>query len=179
MSNCSQAPHAASSDIPCVDGYLYRYIDTLIRIQTEYMSFKNRSTISSCNDFQEHKQHFQKKCYFSQTALLWFEVLQHLSPALSGAFWLVVDLSMLATSVPSYSEGQQEWPTTVLYSPEIDTSKFTLHILWDTPGGFRWLKSILLMYVESDVKVSVCLFILPNTVSFKNSIFYVDEPWDC
>jgi hypothetical protein len=34
--NCSQAPPAASPDIPCVDGSLYRYIDTSIGIQTEY-----------------------------------------------------------------------------------------------------------------------------------------------
>jgi len=32
----------------------------------------------------------------------------------------------------------------VWYSPEIDASKFTLHILWDTPGGFYWLRNIVL-----------------------------------
>ena len=47
---------------------------------------------------------------------------------------------------PRYSEGQQECPPRVWYSPEIDASKFTLHILSDTPGGFQWLKYILLMY---------------------------------
>jgi len=46
---------------------------------------------------------------------------------------------------PSYSEGQQECPPRVWYSPEIDASKFTLHILSDTPGVFQWLKFILLM----------------------------------
>ena len=45
----------------------------------------------------------------------------------------------------SYSEGQPECPSRVLYSPEIDASKFTLHILSDTPGGFMWLKYSLLM----------------------------------
>jgi len=30
-------------------------------------------------------------------------------------------------------------------TPEIDASKFTLHILSDTSGGFQWLKYILLM----------------------------------
>ena len=45
----------------------------------------------------------------------------------------------------SYSEGRQVFPPRVWYSPEIDASKFTLHILSDTPGGFQWLKYILLM----------------------------------
>jgi len=46
---------------------------------------------------------------------------------------------------PSYSECRPECPPRVWYSPEIDPSKFTLHILSDTPGGFQWLKYILLM----------------------------------
>jgi len=46
---------------------------------------------------------------------------------------------------PSYSEGRQESPPSVWYSPEIDASKFTLHILTHTPGGFQWLKYILMM----------------------------------
>jgi len=45
----------------------------------------------------------------------------------------------------SYPEGQPECPPRVWYSPEIDPSKFTLHILSDTPGVFEWLKYILLM----------------------------------
>jgi len=45
----------------------------------------------------------------------------------------------------SYSEGLPEYPTRVWYSPEIDASKFTLHILSDTPGVFERLKYILLM----------------------------------
>jgi len=46
---------------------------------------------------------------------------------------------------PSYSEGRPECPPRVWYSPEIDASKFTLHILSDTPGVFQRLKYILLM----------------------------------
>jgi len=46
---------------------------------------------------------------------------------------------------PSYSEGRQECPPRVRDSPEIDKSKFSLHILSDTPGGLQWLKYILLM----------------------------------
>ena len=51
----------------------------------------------------------------------------------------------LVVGAPNYSAGQQECPPRVWYSPEIDTSKFTLHILSDTPGGFQYLKYILLM----------------------------------
>jgi len=36
---------------------------------------------------------------------------------------------------PSYSQGRPECPPRVSYSPDIDASKFTLHILSDTPGG--------------------------------------------
>jgi len=44
-----------------------------------------------------------------------------------------------------YSEGWLKCPPKVWYSPEIDASKFTLHILSDTPGSFQRLKYILLM----------------------------------
>jgi hypothetical protein len=54
-----------------------------------------------------------------------------------GATMLIVHASRLVTGAPSYSEGQQECPPRVRYSPEIDASKFTLHILSDTSGGFQ------------------------------------------
>jgi len=73
---------------------------------------------------------------------LWFEVLPDMSPAVPGAPRLVV-------GAPSYSDGRQECPPRVWYSPEIDTSKFTLHILSDTPGGFQWLKYIVLMLCKA------------------------------
>ena len=38
---------------------------------------------------------------------------------------------------PSYSDGPPECPPRVWFSPEIDASKFILHILSDTPGGFQ------------------------------------------
>jgi len=50
---------------------------------------------------------------------------------------------------PSYSEGRPEYPPRVWYSPEIDASKFALHILSDTPGVFQRLKYILLMKLVS------------------------------
>jgi hypothetical protein len=46
---------------------------------------------------------------------------------------------------PSYSEGRLEYPPRIRYSAEIDASKFTLHILSDTPGVFQRVKYILLM----------------------------------
>jgi len=48
---------------------------------------------------------------------------------------------------PSYSEGQLECPPRVWYSPQIDTSKFTLHILSDTSGGSQGPRYSLLMNV--------------------------------
>ena len=50
---------------------------------------------------------------------------------------------------PSYSEGRPECPPWVWFSPEIDTSNFTLRLLSHTPGGSQWLKYILLMWDES------------------------------
>jgi len=66
----------------------------------------------------------------------------------AGTPRFVAGAPRVAISAPSYSEGRQECPPRVWYSPEIDASKFTLHILSDTPGDFQWLKYILLMYPE-------------------------------
>jgi hypothetical protein len=46
---------------------------------------------------------------------------------------------------PSYSDGLPECPPSVLYSPEIDTSKLTILILSETAVGFQWLKDIVVM----------------------------------
>jgi len=51
----------------------------------------------------------------------------------------------LVVRTSSCSEGRQECPPRAWYSPEFDSSKFTLHMLSDTPGGIQWLKYILLM----------------------------------
>jgi len=166
------------------------------------MSFNNRWTICSSYDFQAHQQRSQRRCCFSQTALLWFEELPDLAPALRGLSPAHADFSPAHADLslvhpdlpaafrrrsqahrrrsqllpgaskvlsraprysqtyhnhshgtpvavirdPSYSEGRPECPPRVWYSPEIDTSKFTLRILSDTPGVFQWLKYILLMY---------------------------------
>jgi len=138
-----------------------------MRIQTEYMSFNNHWTISSSYDFQSHQQHSQRRCCFSQTALLWFEVLPDVSLTLaglssalpgwpkdcSGAPWCSHTYHnhshgspVPVIRDPSYSKGRPECPPRVWYSPEIDASNFTLHILSDTPGGFQWLRYILLMW---------------------------------
>jgi hypothetical protein len=59
------------------------------------------------------------------------------STVIRGAPSHVAGTPRLVVGAPSYSEGRQECPPNVSYSPEIDASKFTLHILSDTPGGFR------------------------------------------
>jgi len=136
------------------------------------MSFKNRWTIRSSYDFQEHQQCFQRRCCFSQTALLWFEVLPDLSPVLAGGPRLVVGAPRPVASAPSYSEGRQECPPRVWYSPEIAASKFTLHILSDTPGGLQWLNYILLMY-ERLIPGQACL----NTSAKCN--YVTGSLWEC
>jgi len=123
-----------------------------MRIQTEYMSFKICWMISSCYDFQEHQQRSQRRCCFSQTALLWFEVLPDLSPALPGLLLALPGTPRLVVGAPSHSECWQDCPPKVWYSPEIDASKFTLHILSDTPGDFQWQKYILLMHLRGDYR---------------------------
>jgi len=142
------------------------YVDILMRIQTAYMSCKHCWTISSSNNFQENQQHSQKRCGFAQTALRWLEVL----PDLSLALWQlllalpgapkVISCSPRCSEMyqhhshgtpvpvirnPSHTECWLECTRRVWYSPEIDPSKVTLHILSDTPGGFQWWKYILLM----------------------------------
>jgi len=68
----------------------------------------------------------------------------------------------------SYSEGLPEYPPRVWYSPEIDSSKFTLHILSNTPGVFQRLKYILLMEASYWLEwfytcaVVAIVFALPN-----------------
>jgi len=56
-----------------------------MRIQPEYMSFRNRCMISSSYEFQAHQQRSQRRCCFSQNALLWFEVLPDAHRFVDGA----------------------------------------------------------------------------------------------
>jgi len=125
------------------------------------MGLKNCWTISSSYDFQAHQQRSQQRCCLPQTALLWFEVLTDmllalpvLSAAPPTAPRLVVVAPRLVSGTPTHSEGQQECPPRVQYTPEIDASKFTLHILSDTPEGFQWLKYILLMQLNEPYVLS-------------------------
>jgi len=96
----------------------------------------------------------------SQTCRRCSQVCRRCSQVFPGAPRLVV-------GAPSYSESRQECPCSVWYSPEIDASKFTLHILSGTPGGFQWLKYILLMF--SSYPKSQPLALLGN--SAPNQIF--------
>ena len=74
----------------------------------------------------------------------------------------------------SYSEGWQECPPRVWYSPEIDASKFTLHILSDTPGVFQWLKYILLMCAHYN-EISQCLIVMVLTIPMLDSAEKVEN----
>ena len=63
---------------------------------------------------------------------------------------------------PSYSKGQPECPRTVWPCPEIDSSKFTLHILSVTPGGFQWLKYILLIWTHKILPLGIASLVNYN-----------------
>jgi len=66
----------------------------------------------------------------------------------AGAPWFVASTPgapRLVVGASSCSDGRQECPPRVWYAPEIDASKITLHIISATPGGFQWLKYMLLM----------------------------------
>jgi len=98
------------------------------------------------------RQRSQACCRRTQTCHRHSHVLQGAPKVLSGApsCSQTYPNHSHGTSVPvirarSYSKGRPERPPTVWYSSEIDASKFPLHILSDTPGGFQWLKLILLM----------------------------------
>jgi len=59
-------------------------------------------------------------------------------------------LPLLLTLITSHHrshllQGRLQWPSSVWDSPEIDTSKFWLDILSDTPGGSQWINYISLM----------------------------------
>jgi len=169
------------------------------------MSVNNRWMVSSRYDFQAHQQRSQRRC-FTQTALLWVEVLPDwspsildlssalpvlspalpdlspalpgISPALPGAPRLLDGTPRLVAGAPRCSQVHPKFspvlrgvpkpltitPMVLLYqssgiavtlkasrnallgseTPKIDASKFALHILTGTPGGFQWLKFILL-----------------------------------
>ena len=59
--------------------------------------------------------------------------------------WKIPVIPVSVISDPSYSEGLPEYSPRVWYAPEIDDSKFPLHILSDIPGAFQRLKYISLM----------------------------------
>jgi len=83
--------------------------------------------------------------------------LSGLSPGLPGAPRLVVSTVRLVAGAPSYCEHRQEYPSRVWYSPEIDASKCTLHILSGTPGGFQCLQYIFLMLWCHFGEEGICL----------------------
>jgi len=95
---------------------------------------------------------------------------------LPGAPKLVVGAPRLVAGAPSYSEGRQECPPRVLYSPEIGVSNFTLHILSDTVGGFQFLKYILLMWQPSGAKTTATGSLL---YSENESQRNVNSLWSC
>jgi hypothetical protein len=91
-------------------------------------------------------RHHSQHCHWS------FEVLPGAPKVHSGALRYSPTYHNHSHDTPvsgfrdsSYSECQLECPPRVWYTPEIDASKFSLHILSDTPGGSWWLQYILLL----------------------------------
>jgi len=108
----------------------------------------------------------QTYCRHSQTFCRRSQVIPGLSAALPGLSQVLPSAPKLLSGAPrcsqiyhnpshgtpgpvirdsSDSDGEQEFPPRVWYFPETDASKFTVHILADTTGGFQWLKYILLI----------------------------------
>jgi len=86
-------------------------------------------------------------CYQCNQVLPGAPKVQSWAPKYSHTYHNICDgISVPVIIAPSYSEGRPELPPRVWYSPEIDASKFTLHILSDSPGGYQWLKYIMLMW---------------------------------
>ena len=85
----------------------------------------------------------------------------------------------LVVGAPSYSEGRQEFPPRVWYFPEIDASQFTLHILSDTPGGFQWLKYILLMLCNATCRLGNMkhVILLQTVWDFVKAIRAIRNTW--
>jgi len=76
----------------------------------------------------------------------------------------IPDTPVPVVRYPSYSEGLPEYSPKVWYSPEIDASKFTLHILSDTPGLFQRLTYILLMCWNPQFCFAVLLISITGVV---------------
>jgi len=91
------------------------YEHTQMRIQTEYISFKNRSMICSSYDFQSHCQDSQRRCWISQTSLQWLEALPGLLTALQGASRVVIGASRLVSALPDLFP---VLPSTLLVLPD-------------------------------------------------------------
>jgi len=80
-----------------------------MKIQSEYFSFKNHSTISSSHDYQVHQRCPQRRCCCFQIALQWLEVLPGLllalpdmSVALPAMSSVLPDLSLVFTGAPRF-----------------------------------------------------------------------------
>jgi len=108
-----------------------------MRIQIEYMSFKNRWTISSSYDFQAHLQRSQRRCCFSLSALQWFEVLPGLLPALPG----------LLSALPGAPRCTWRPLLSVQSTLGFNHPGILVRQLSDTPRGSQWHNYILLMQV--------------------------------
>jgi len=110
-------------------------------IQTAYMSFKNRLTVSHSYDFQAHQQS-SKRRWFSQTALQWFEVLPGWSSVLPCMSLALPGLSSVLPGLSSALPGlSSALPGLALALPDLLSAlpDFSLAL----PGALRCTQSSL------------------------------------
>jgi len=114
-------------------------------------------------------RHSQTCHQYSQTSHWRSQVLRGATEVFSGAPWCFQTYhnhshgtAVLVIRDLSYSKGRLECPPMVWYSPEIDTSKFTLQILSDASRVSQGLKYISLMFYRNPVE---CIeFLTPQPV---------------
>ena len=103
---------------------------------------------------------------FSQSALLWFEVLPDILSVLPDFVLALEGAPGAVIGASSWFEGRQQCPPSVWYSLEIDWYKFALQIIPDTPGGSQRLDYILLMHSGEIGLLSVCFIVLIPPVGY-------------
>jgi hypothetical protein len=154
--------------------------------------------VNCCWWFETWHQWLRTKCWCSkaysrQTQALWGLSLElsGLTPALpvtprwtQRSFWWMKcsqtyhhrshGMSELDIRDPSYFESLSECLARVWYCHEIPASKFTLHILSDTPGGSQTLTDILLriIWIEFDIYVLKIRFICLKLFSAYHSMYF-------
>jgi len=109
------------------------------------MSFKHHWTISSSYDVEMHWQRSKTRCCFSQTALLWFNMLPGMSLVLPGAPRLIISAPRIVTNAPRSSQVYLKATTSVQATMGFDHPGILVGQLPNTARGSQREKFIVLM----------------------------------